>query len=228
MIAKPSGSSPSAPIARPTSSSTPRPAIDVGDGLDAGDRVAQAGDDLAGAAAVPGDAVVEDVAEPVPLGRALQRHRDHVVGTADAVREALDAGRGVGAGVEHGVHRVGPAPPALLRAVHVEALRQRERDARAGPGRAASRRLASSRKFIVPRTSSAPHRPQLEHPLGRGGDGALGVGPVESAGRSRAAQPDALSRLGSCRRRRATQSAMKVLTWAGGPGRCARRRPPRG
>ena len=85
-----------------------------------------------------------------------------VVGAADAVREALDAARGVGAGVEHGVHRVGAPPPALLRAVHVEGLRQRERRRRGGPARRPRARLASSRKFRVPRTSSAPQRPQLE------------------------------------------------------------------
>ena len=75
-MAKPSGSSPSVPSARPTSSSTPRPAIRPADGLDAGDQVALAGDDVARAAAVPGVAVVEDVAEAVPLRRGLQRHGD--------------------------------------------------------------------------------------------------------------------------------------------------------
>jgi hypothetical protein len=33
--------------------------------------------------------VVEDVPETVPLGRALQRHRNDVVGAAETVREAL-------------------------------------------------------------------------------------------------------------------------------------------
>jgi len=92
----------------------------VGHGLDAGDSVALAGHHFAGRPAVPGDAVIEDVAEAVPLGGALQRHGDHVVSAAESVREALDAGGGVGSGVEHGVHRVGAPPPALLRAVHVE------------------------------------------------------------------------------------------------------------
>ena len=54
-----------------------------------------------------------------------------VVGAADAVREALLAALGVGARVEHGVHRVGAPAPALLRTVRVEALGQRE--ARAAP-----------------------------------------------------------------------------------------------
>ena len=47
---------------------------------------------------------------------------DHVVGAAETVRKALAAQSGVGAGGEHGVHRVGTSPPAFLRAVHVEGL----------------------------------------------------------------------------------------------------------
>jgi hypothetical protein len=63
------------------------PGDDVRDGLDAGDGVAEAGHDVAGRTAVPGDAVVEDVAQVVPLRGALQRHGDDVVGAAQAVRE---------------------------------------------------------------------------------------------------------------------------------------------
>ena len=37
---------------------------------------------------------------------------DHVVGAADPVREPCTAALGVQAGVQHGVHRVGPPPPA--------------------------------------------------------------------------------------------------------------------
>ena len=129
-------------------------------GLDAGDQVAFGGDDVAGGAAVPGLAVVEDVAEAVPLGGALQRHGDDVVGAAEAVREALVAAFGVHAGVGHGVHRVGASPPALLRAVGVERLGQREGLARLTRA-AASMRLAASMKFRVPSTSSWPQRPQL-------------------------------------------------------------------
>ena len=123
--------------------------------------------------------MVEDVAEAVPLGRALQRHGDHVVRAADAVREALVAALGVGAGVEHGVHRVGAPPPALLRAVRVEAT-------------------ATSEKLAPRRTSAAPSTPlgvveevqRAEDVVGapaapvgaalrRRGDGALGVAAVE-------------------------------------------------
>ena len=94
--------------------------------LDARDEVALARDDIARAAAVPGHAVVEDVAEAVPLGRALERHGDDVVRSADAVREALVAALGVDAGVGHRVHRVRAAAPPLLGSVRVERLRQRD------------------------------------------------------------------------------------------------------
>ena len=137
----------------------------AGDGLDAGDQVALAGDDVAGAAAVPGVAVVEDVAEAVPLGGGLQRHGDHVVGAADAVREALVAALGVvpvSSMVCTGLVRrrqpfCGPFVSKRLR--QREARRPRRTSA------APSTRLASSRKFSVPRTSSAPQRPQLEQRL---------------------------------------------------------------
>ena len=115
---------------RPRSSSTPRETMTVARVLDAGDQVAVARDHVAGAPAVPGHAVIEDVAEAVPLGGALQRHRDHVVGAADAVREALGAALRVGAGVGHRVHRVGAPAPAALRAVRVEGLRERDDPAR--------------------------------------------------------------------------------------------------
>ena len=87
------------------------------------------------------------------------------------------------AGVEHGVHRVGAPPPALLRAVRVEATAPARSSRRGGPARRPRRRFASSRKFSVPSTSSAPQRPQLRAALGRGGDGALGIGAVAAAAR---------------------------------------------
>ena len=162
VMANPSGSSPSVPIARPTSSSTPRPAISAGDGLDAGDQVAVAGDDVARAAAVPGDAVVEDVAEAVPLGGGLQRHGDHVVRAADAVREALVAALGVGAGVESSCAPgwCAAASPSAGRRCRSDWASEKLAPA-ADQGRAL-RRFASSRKFIVPSTSSSPQRPQFE------------------------------------------------------------------
>ena len=151
------------------------------DGLDAGDEVALAGDDVAGAAAVPGVAVVEDVAEAVPLGRGLQRHGDDVVGAADAVREALVAALGVDAGVEHGVHRVGAAPPALLRAVRVERLRQGERRAPADQRRALAPLGVVEEVQRAEDVVGAPAAP-VGAALGRRGDGALGVGAVQRRG----------------------------------------------
>ena len=79
----------------------------------------------AAVAAVPGAAVVEDVPEPVPLGGALQRHGDDVVGAADAVRE-LAVERLVGpvsSIVCTGLVRL---RQPVLRAGLVERLRQRE------------------------------------------------------------------------------------------------------
>ena len=103
-------------------------------GLDAGHQVAFGGDHVPGGAAVPGLALVEDVAQAVPLRGALQRHGNDVVRAAEAVREALVAAFGVHAGVGHGVHRVGAAAPALLRPVGVERLGQREGLARLHQG----------------------------------------------------------------------------------------------
>ncbi len=102
------------------------PAHRPGQLLDAGHQVAVGGDGPRRVPAVPRLAVVEDVPEPVPLRRALQRHGDHVVGAANAVREPLVAEGRVGPGAQHGVYRVGPPPPAALRPVHVETLGQRE------------------------------------------------------------------------------------------------------
>lgn len=67
VITLPSGSSPFSPSARPASSRTPPSDHRCGDPLDAGGEVALAGDHVGAPAHVPGDAVVEDVAEPVPL-----------------------------------------------------------------------------------------------------------------------------------------------------------------
>ena len=63
---------------------------------------------LAAVVAVPHVVLVEDVAETVPLRAALQRHRHHVVGGADAAL-VEHARIGVGAGADHGVDRIGPA-----------------------------------------------------------------------------------------------------------------------
>ena len=177
-MANPSGSSPSV-ADRPADVEQHAAAGDpAGDGLDAGDQVALAGDDVAGAAAVPGVAVVEDVAEAVPLGGGLQRHGDHVVGAADAVREALVAALGVGAGVEHGVHRVGAPPPALLRAVRVERLGEREARPAADQGGALDALGVVEEVQRAEHVVGAPAAP-VGAALRGGGDRALGVGAVE-------------------------------------------------
>ncbi len=149
--------------------------------LDARDEVALARDDIAGPAAVPGHAVIEDVTEAVPLGRALQRHRDHVVRAADPVREALVAALGVDPGVGHRVHRVGAATPALLRSVRVERLRERHH-ATLGHERRSRDPLGGvdvvqGAEHVV----LAPAAPVAEG-FGSRGDLALGVGPVEVGG----------------------------------------------
>ena len=159
--------------------------------LDARDEVALARDDVARAAPVPGHAVVEDVAEPVPLRRALQRHRDDVVGAADAVREALVAALRVDAGVGHGVHRVGAAAPALLRAVRVERLRERDHAALAHEGRGIHPLRGVDEVERAEHVVLAPAPPVAER-LGARGDLALGVGAVEVGGvlGRRASSPD--------------------------------------
>ena len=129
--------------------------------LDAGDQVAFGGDHVPGGAAVPGLAVVEDVAEAVPLGGALQRHGDDVVRAAEAVREALVAALGVHAGVGHGVDRVGAAPPALLRAVGVERLGQREGLARLYQGCCFNALVRVDEVQGARARRPAPQRPQL-------------------------------------------------------------------
>ncbi len=117
---------------RPAGVEQDRPADDQrGRRFDPGDPVSVAGHHVRRVPSVPGSAMVEDVTEPIPLRGALQRHEHHVVGAAEAVREALDAARRVRAGVQHGVHRVGAPPPPGLRAIHVERLRQGKRDAAA-------------------------------------------------------------------------------------------------
>ena len=137
-----------------------------------------AGDDLAGPAAVPGAAVVEDVAEPVPLGRALQRHGDDVVGAAEPVREALDAG------ARRRYRCRAWCAPGWCGAASLSAgrpcrrLRQRERRPRADRAPRASpawRRRGSSGCRAHRRHPSGPS----SNSAGRGGDRGLGVGAVE-------------------------------------------------
>src|SRR3972149_3391333 len=60
---------------------------------------------------VPHFLAVEDVAQPVPLRPALQRHGDHVVGITKFPR-FLPPRHRIGTGRQHGVYRIeAPSPP---------------------------------------------------------------------------------------------------------------------
>lgn len=155
----------------------PAPGEAVGGGLDTGDAVARAGDDVRGGAAVPGVAVVEDVPEPVPLGRALQRHGDDVVGAAEPVREL--AVEGLATGVEHRVHGVGAPPPPTLRPVHVERLRQRERRTPADEACALDALGVVEEVQGAQNVVGTPAAPVRDAGDG-GGDGVLGLRRVEA------------------------------------------------
>ena len=79
-----------------------------------------AGGNQGGVVAVPHLVVIENMAEGVPLGAALQRQGHHIVGVADAAF-VLGAGDGVGAGGEHGMDGIkAVAPKPGLRALIVE------------------------------------------------------------------------------------------------------------
>ena len=188
VMAKPSGSSPSVPSARPTSSRTPRPAISpatVSMPVTRSPSLVTTSPARRPFQALPWSKMWP---RPSHWVEALQRHGDDVVRAADAVREALVAALGVGAGVEHRVHRVGAAPPALLRAVHVEGLRQREARRPAGPGPhppAAWRRRGSS---ACRGRRRRPSGPSWRRAWPRG-DGALGVAAVEAVGERRVTYP---------------------------------------
>jgi hypothetical protein len=70
-----------------------------GRGLDTGEPVAFAGDDVARAAPVVGRAVVEDVAQTIPLSGGLQRHVDGLagIGTVSERGRLVIDGEGEGA-----------------------------------------------------------------------------------------------------------------------------------
>ena len=88
------------------------------------------GRDFAAVEAVPHVVLIEDVAEPVPLGAALQRHHHHVIGGADAAL-VEHAGIGIGAGAQHEVQRVDAAHGRVigLAALGAELIEiERERD----------------------------------------------------------------------------------------------------
>jgi hypothetical protein len=85
---------------------------------------------LAAIVTVPHGVFEEDVAEPVPLRSALERHGHHVIGRANAAL-VEDAGIGVGAGADHGVDGIAAAHRGIialrpLRAGMVEIQRQRD------------------------------------------------------------------------------------------------------
>ena len=62
---------------------------------------------------VPHEVLVEDMAEPVPLGATLQRHHHHVVGGADAAM--VEHTRvGIGSCAQHGVHGIDAAQRRIL------------------------------------------------------------------------------------------------------------------
>src|SRR5262249_30677406 len=56
--------------------------------------------------AIPHVAFIEDVAEPIPLRAALERHGHHIIGGADAAL-VEHTGIGIGAGADHGMDRIG-------------------------------------------------------------------------------------------------------------------------
>src|SRR3954462_13444121 len=164
VMANPSGSSPSVPIARPTSSSTPRPAISAATvwmpvtrspslvttsparrpfqaltWWKMWPRPSQCVEHCRGMA-------ITSSAPPMPCGKPwLPR--------SASVPESVMVCSGL-------VRRRQPfCGPSVSNDCESEKLAPRRISA------APSRRLASSRKFIVPRTSSAPQRPQFEQRL---------------------------------------------------------------
>ncbi len=173
--------------------------------LDARHEVAVARHDVTGATAVPGDAVVEDVAEPVPLRRALERHRDHVVGAADAVREALirRAPRRCRCRSWCAPGWCGGASPSAARSCRTTAPGRRP----APPARALPRPRALSGIDEVERAEHVVLAPPAPVAVGlrAGADLGLGVRPVEVGG--------VLRRPGHC----AAPSATQRTTWVPRP-----------
>ena len=118
---------------------------------------------LAAVVTVPHIVFVEDVAEPVPLRSALQRHGHHVVGGADAAL-VEHAGIGVGAGADHGVDRIGAPHRRIfalgaLRPGMVEVERKRDHLAlldQLGGGDDVLRRGVIERADFVGRAPFAP------------------------------------------------------------------------
>ena len=180
-MANPSGSSPSepssAPSARPTSSSTPRPAISAAAVSIPVTRSPSLVTTSPARRAVVRPAVVEDVAEPVPLGRACSGMKT----TSSAPprpcgKPWLPRSASVPLSSIVCTGLVCAASPSGARSV--EGL-SRARSRPAGRGRAPRARLASSMKLSVPRTSSSPQRPQFEQRSAAAAIAPFGVGAVE-------------------------------------------------
>ena len=155
--------------------------------LDARDEVAVARDHGSGRPAVPGHAAVEDVAEAVPLRRALQRHGDDVVGAAEAVREALRAA------LRHPCRCrascapgwCGGASPAAGRSCRTAARARSSRRGARGSPRCDALGVVDEVERAEP-VVVAPAAPVAER-LGGLGDVAVGVGAVELARVARSA-----------------------------------------
>ena len=211
----------------PTSSSTPRPVSDRGHVLDAGDEVALARDDAAGRTAVPRHAVVEDVAEAVPLGRACSGMATTSSAPPMPCGKPWLPASASRSGVEHRVHGVRAPAPAVLGAVHVERLREARSCARAARALRRRRGLASSMKFSgAERVVLAPAAPVAVGLRGCRAISAVRVGAVELrrdpwSGRSSSCLlRDAASRA-ACRGPRWSRSSRRLAQEAArAPGRC--------
>ena len=118
--------------------------------------------------------VVEDVGERVPLRRALQRHEDVVVGVLEAAGEQLRV-----AGLAHEVHGV-DAPATGLRARRRRTGCRGRTPCPTGSSCPRGTSLSGVMKFTVPRSSSAPQRPQFESRLPRLRKSSISLSPSSS------------------------------------------------
>ena len=120
--------------------------------------------------------MVEDVAQPVPLGGGRQRHDHVVIAPAEAVREFGSTEFSVEAADQHGVHRVVALSPAVLGAVCVESLGEREGSAPTNSGGPLDA-LRVIESFMVPVVVGAPPSPVGAARCGFG-DSGFGGGAV--------------------------------------------------
>src|SRR4051812_41948485 len=164
VMAKPSGSSPSVPMARPTSSSTPRPAM----------RPATCSMPVTRSPSLVTTSPARRPFQALPWSKMWPRPShwvEHCRGMAmTSSAPPMPCGK-------PWLPRSASVPVSVIVCTGLVRRRQpfcgplvsndcaSEKLAPRRTSAAPSRRLASSRKFIVPRTSSAPHRPQLEQRL---------------------------------------------------------------